>query len=138
MSIKVRDYKVFSYRLLKELGIGDIHKVLNVDYRKKEVTYIDFSGFTMNSDSFDDVEFLEDTLLVDKGYRNIYTGYKLYIDTIYNNIHHKGIYIVEHIEHHGSYILTTGKGYDTKNSLPLNCDTTINSRIVGNIYTPIL
>lgn len=44
------------------------------------------------------------------------------------------VMFVEYIEDSCRYILTTGNGYDTKNSVDLDCDIIYYSEVIGNIY----
>jgi uncharacterized phage protein (TIGR01671 family) len=44
------------------------------------------------------------------------------------------IAFVEYIDDKCRYVVTTGKGYDTRNCIDLNCDVIYYSEVIGNIY----
>ena len=67
------------------------------------------------------------TGLKDKNGKEIYEGDKF-------NIEGK-IYQVEWMEDYGGFILTTGKGYDSKNMIDFNCDSVFTEIIIGNTHT---
>ena len=59
-------------------------------------------------------------------------GVEIYYNDIFNI---KGInYYVEYLDDSCKYVLTTGKGYDTRNCIDLNCDSIFGNSVIGNIH----
>jgi uncharacterized phage protein (TIGR01671 family) len=67
------------------------------------------------------------TGLLDKNGKKIFEG-----DIISNN--EDKIYFVEYIDDSCNYVLTNGKGYDSRNCQDLNCDSIFYSAVIGNIH----
>lgn len=110
------DNEVMSYSGLSFNNIDNLRESLD-----SFCSYFSYDYFEENPNYL-----MQFTGLKDKNGTDIYCGDVFRIDG--------KIYYVEFINDLGRYVLTTGKGYDTKNCLDFDCDVIYEREVVGNIH----